>query len=68
VSIELDLRENEASKYFREFLRLNGQDELYEIYLENKHSLRTLRKLHSVLKREGMAASTNDIESFVDII
>jgi hypothetical protein len=48
MSIELDLRENEASKYFREFLRLNGQDELYEIYLENKHSLRSLRKLHRV--------------------
>ncbi len=68
VSIELDLRENEASKYFREFLKLKGQDEVYEIYLENKHYLRSLRKLHRVLKREGMAASSNDIESFVRIV
>src|SRR5947209_5061018 len=45
VSIELGLREREASKLFSEFLRLKGQDEVYEIYLENKHYLRSLRKL-----------------------
>jgi polyhydroxyalkanoate synthesis regulator phasin len=68
VSIQLDLRENEASKYFHEFLKLKGQDELYDIYLENKQYLRSLRKLHRVLKREGMAASTKDIESFVNMV
>jgi hypothetical protein len=68
VSIELGLRENDASKYFHEYLRLKGQDELYDIYLENKNYLRSLRMLHRVLKREGMAASTNDIESFVNMV
>src|SRR5690348_3572722 len=53
VSIELGLREKEASKLFSEFLRLKGQDEVYEIYLENKHYLKSLRKLHRVIKREG---------------
>jgi chromosome segregation ATPase len=68
VSIELDLRENEASKYFHEFLRLKGQDEVYEIYLENKLYLRSLRKLHRVLKREGMAAAVDKIEWFVRMV
>jgi len=54
VSIELGLRENEASKYFREYLKLKGQDEVYEIYLENKHHIKSLRKLHRVVKREGI--------------
>lgn len=47
VSIQLGLRENEASKYFREFMGLKGQDESYDIYLENKHYLRGLRKIQS---------------------
>jgi hypothetical protein len=55
VSIELGLREKEASKYFSEFLRLKGQDEVYEIYLENKHYLRSLRKLQS--SKEGRSNS-----------
>lgn len=38
------MRENEASKYFHEFLRLKGQDEVYEIYLENKHHIKSLTK------------------------
>jgi uncharacterized coiled-coil DUF342 family protein len=68
VSIELGLRETEASKLFSEFLRLKGQDELYEIYLENKHYLRTLRMLLRVLKREGMAAAIDKIDWFVNMI
>jgi len=68
VSIQLDIRENEATKYFHEFLRLKGQDEVYEIYLENKHYLRTLRMLLRVLKREGMAAAIDKIDWFVNMI
>ena len=68
VSIELGLRETEASKLFSEFLRLKGQDEIYEIYLENKHYLRTLRTLLRVLKREGMAAAIDKIDWFVNMI
>jgi hypothetical protein len=65
-SIQLDLRGNKASRYFREFLRLKGQDELYEIYLENKQYLGSLRMLHRVLKREGI--TTDKIEWFVNIV
>jgi hypothetical protein len=54
VSIDLGLREKEASKLFSEFLRLKGQGEVYEIYFENKHYLKSLRKLHRLLKREGV--------------
>ncbi|HZI71474.1 MAG TPA: hypothetical protein VFD60_09970 [Nitrososphaeraceae archaeon] len=68
VSIQLDIRENEATKYFHEFLRLKGQDEVYEIYLENKHYLRTLRMLLRVLKREGMTAAIDKIDWFVNMI
>ena len=66
VSIELGLRENEASKLFSESLRLKGQDEVYEIYLENKHYLKSLRKLHRVIKREGVTADR--IEWFVNMV
>jgi hypothetical protein len=66
VSIELGLREKEASKLFSEFLRLKGQYDLYEIYLENKHYLKSLRKLHRVLKREGVTADR--IEWFVNMV
>jgi hypothetical protein len=66
VSIELGLRENEASRYFHEFLRLKGQDEVYEIYLENKHHVKSLRKLHRVVKREGI--TTDNIDWFVKMV
>ena len=69
VAIELGLREKEASKLFGEFLRLNDQQELYEIYLDEKYYLRSLLKLHRLLKREGMAATdNNNIEWFVNMV
>jgi len=50
-------------------LRLNGQQELYEIYLNEKYYLRSLLKLHRLLKREGMAANdNNNIEWFVNMV
>jgi Mor family transcriptional regulator len=66
VSIDLGLREKEASKLFSEFLRLKGQDEVYEIYFENKHYLKSLRKIHRVIKREGVTADR--IEWFVNMV
>jgi hypothetical protein len=66
VSIDLGLRENEASKLFSEFLRLKGQGELYDMYLEDKHYLKSLRKLHRVVKREGVTA--DKIEWFVNMV
>jgi hypothetical protein len=52
VAIELGLREKEASKLFSEFLRLKGQQELYENYLDEKYYLRSVLKLHRLMKRE----------------
>jgi hypothetical protein len=66
VSIELGLREKEATKLFSEFLRLKGQGELYDMYLEDKHYLKSLRKLHRVIKREGVTADR--IEWFVNMV
>jgi hypothetical protein len=67
VAIELRLREKEASKLFGEFLRLNDQQELYDIYLDEKYYLRSLLNLHRLLKREGMTID-NNIEWFVNMV
>jgi hypothetical protein len=66
VAIELGLREKEASKLFGEFLRLKGQQELYDIYLDEKYYLRSVLKLHRLMKREGM--TTDNIEWFVNMV
>jgi hypothetical protein len=66
VAIELGLKEKEASKYFSEFLRLKGLQEIYEIYLENKYYLRSFRKLFRLLKREGMTA--DNMQWFVNAV
>ena len=68
VAIELGLREKVASKLFSEFLRLKGQQELYEIYQDEKYYLKSLLKLHRLLKREGMTAADNNIEWFVKMV
>jgi hypothetical protein len=47
---------------------LKGQGESYDIYFLNKSYLRSLRKLHRVLKTEGMAAAIDKIEWFVNIV
>ena len=66
VAIELGLREKVASKLFSEFLRLKGQQELYDIYQDEKYYLKSLLKLHRLLKREGMTA--DNIEWFVNMV
>jgi hypothetical protein len=70
VAIELGLREKESSKLFSEFLRLKGRQELYEIYQDEKYYLRSLLKLHRLLKREGVTAANdnNNIEWFVNMV
>ena len=69
VAIELGLREKEASKLFSESLRLKGQQELYEIYQDEKYYLRSLLKLHRLMKREGMGdTDNNNIEWFVNMV
>jgi hypothetical protein len=66
VAIELGLREKEASKYFSEFLRLKGLQEIYEVYLENKYYLRSFQKLFRLLKRGGMTA--DNMQWFVNAV
>jgi hypothetical protein len=66
VAIELGLREKEASKYFNEFLRLKGLQEIYEMYIENKYYLKSFRKLFRLLKREGMTAE--NMQWFVNMV
>jgi hypothetical protein len=66
VSIELGLREKEATKLFREFLKLKQKDRLHQIYPEIEPSLSSFLKLHKVLKKRGL--NLQNTESFVDII
>ena len=68
VAIDLGLREKQASNLFSEFLLLNGQQELYDIYLAEKYYLRSLLKLHGLLKREGLTIDNNNIEWFVNMV
>jgi hypothetical protein len=68
VAIELGIREAQVNKLFGEFLRLKGQQELYDIYLDEKYYLRSLLKLHMLLKREGMTAADNNIDWFVNMV
>jgi hypothetical protein len=49
VSIEPSLRQGEAGKYFSEFFG----------YIQNIHYLKSLEKLHRLLKREGMTSGTD---------
>ena len=50
-------------------MKLKGQQELYDIYLAEKYYLRSLLKLHRLLKREGMTANdNNNIEWFVNMV
>jgi transcriptional regulator len=66
VSIELGLREKEASKLFREFLKLKRQDRLHQIYPEIEPSLPSFLKLHKVLKKRGLNPA--NVEWFADAI
>jgi hypothetical protein len=50
-------------------LRLNGQQELYEIYQDEKYYVGNLLKIHRLLKREGMTANdNNNIEWFINMV
>jgi hypothetical protein len=60
VAIELNLREAQVNKFFREFLKLKRQDSLYQIYPEIEHSLPSFLKLHKGLKQRGL--NPNNVE------
>jgi hypothetical protein len=62
VAIELNLREGQVNKFFREFWKLKRVDKLYEIYPEIEHYLPSFLKLHKALKKSGL--NPNNVEWF----
>jgi hypothetical protein len=51
VAIELNLPFEEARKYWTEFVRLQGMQELYYIYVDNEYHIDLLRKIYYFLLR-----------------
>ena len=60
VAIELNLREGQVNKFFREFWKLKRQYRLYEIYQQIEPYLESFLKLHKALKKKGL--NPNNIE------
>ena len=66
VAIELNLREKQVNKFFREFWKLKRQYRLYELYPQIEHCLQSFLKLHKALKKRGL--NPGNVEWFVDAI
>jgi hypothetical protein len=66
VAVKLSLSEKEATKYYKEYLRLNGLYRLYQVYIEIADSLPSFLKLHKALKKRGL--NPNNVEWFADAI
>ena len=66
VAIELNLREGQVNKLYREFWKLKRVDKLYELYPRIEHYLPSFLKLHSVLKKKGL--NPNNVEWFANAI
>jgi hypothetical protein len=66
VAIELNLREGQVNKFFREFWKLKRQYRLYELYPQIEHCLPSFLKLHKALKKRGL--NPNNVEWFADAI
>jgi hypothetical protein len=66
VAIQLGLSEKEATKYYKEYWRLNGLYRLYQVYSEIANSLPSFLKLHKALKKRGL--NPNNVEWFADAI
>jgi hypothetical protein len=54
VTIQLDLPEYKATKYYREYLELIGLYEVTFLYEEKKHYIPSLLKLNKILERDGI--------------
>jgi len=63
---ELNLREGQVYKFFREFWKLKRLNGLYEIYPQIEHCLPSFLKSYKVLKRKGL--TFDKVEWFVDAI
>ncbi|HET7283347.1 MAG TPA: hypothetical protein VFI70_01555 [Nitrososphaeraceae archaeon] len=66
VAIELGLSEKEATRYYKEYWRLNHLYKLYQVYIEVEHYLPSFLKLHKVLKKRGL--NPNNVEWFANAI
>ena len=66
VAIELNLREGQINKFFREFWKLKRQYRLYEIYPQIEPCLESFLKLHKTLKKRGL--NPNNVEWFAEAI
>jgi hypothetical protein len=65
-AVKLSLSEKEATKYYKEYWRLNGLYRLYQVYIEIADSLPSFLKLHKALKKKGL--NLNNVEWFADAI
>src|SRR6185437_10344994 len=66
VAIELNLREGQVNKFFREFWKLKRQYRLYELYQQIEPCLESFLKLHKALKKRGL--NPNNVKWFADAI
>jgi hypothetical protein len=60
VAIQLGLSEKGATKYSKEYWRLNGLYRLYQVYIEMADCLPSFLKLHKALKKRGL--NPNNVE------
>ncbi len=65
VAIELDLRESQVTKYYREYWKLKGLHKLNLIYEEIKDNITYFLKLHRLSKAAGM--STEHVVNLLEI-
>jgi predicted transcriptional regulator len=66
VAIQLGLSEKEATKYYKEYWRLNGLYGLYQVHIEIADSLPSFLKLHKALKKRGL--NPNNVEWFANAV
>ena len=62
----MGLSEKEATKYYKEYWRLNGLYRLYQVYIEIANSIPSFLKLYKALKKRGL--NPNNVEWFADAI
>jgi hypothetical protein len=55
VAIALDIRQNDLSKYYREYWVLSGMHRLNQIYEEINHDIWAVIELYDRMKSEGLS-------------
>jgi chromosome segregation ATPase len=66
VAIQLGLSEKEATRYYKEYWRLNHLYRLHQVYMEIAESLPSFLKSYKVFKRKGLTA--DNVEWFANAI